>query len=446
MREVRASNFTFESTWVAVADEPWKKNVNPLLERVKPLACNLEAFSNAKNFANENGRINSDKLNIKLKESGFGDLQIMPLVGVGFSDFESVLEFLWAKLWRTERPQRTGIAKNTNKANDSAKTNSTAKELVEIGVDRLKAGDTEDALKYLGKVIQADPNYSPAYFYRGYIYDVIGDFDLAIANYSTAISKNPNDYSLLFNRGLIYFTQKHKFDLAEADFTKVIQIDPQNANAFFTRANLYESWGKDNLANADRKQFDSLGGKALPGFENRRRALFPMAEFDANLAANAIKEGSSTIIGKACSYKKEGLVQVFGRKRFDASNVKIILYPVTPYLEKWYQLREKKEDKKTAVFANRESAKYALVTKTNGKGEFVFSQVKPGKYFVQIMFNFTEVQTKSVIVASDATTDYYELRDFYTDYNDRLEQFVEITKDGESKKITVKAGGIGNCR
>ncbi|NJM54332.1 MAG: hypothetical protein HC846_13700 [Blastocatellia bacterium] len=106
----------------------------------------------------------------------------------------------------------------------------------------------------------------------------------------------------------------------------MIQADSQNANAYFTRANLYESWGKDSLADADRKKFDSLGGKALPGFENRRRALFPMAEFNANVAANAIKEGSSTIIGKACAYKKEGLVQVFGRKRFDAANVWVILY------------------------------------------------------------------------------------------------------------------------
>lgn len=447
VREIRAFNYTFESTSLAVADEPWKKNVNPLLEVVKKLACRSDEFREVRQNAFENGRINSDKFNAQLKEKGINNNSMMPLVGVGFSDFESVLEFLWAKLWRSNRPPRTGIATNNkNESNNSAVTKATAKELVEIGADRLKAGDTEDALKYFSRAIQINPNYSPAYFYRGYLYDVIGEFDLAISSYSAAISKNPNDYASLFNRGLLYFTQMHKFDLAEADFTNVIKTDSQNANAYFTRANLYESWGKDSLAEADRKKFDSLGGNSLPGFQNRRKALFPMAEFDTKLAANALKEGSSTIIGKACAYKKEGLVQVFGRKRFDAANVTVNLYPVTPYLEKWYQLREKKENKKTAVFANRESAKYTLNTKTNGKGEFVFSRIKPGKYFVQIMFNFTEVQTKSVLVGADETTDYYQLRDFYTDHSDRLEQFVEITKDGESKRITVKAGGIGNCR
>lgn len=448
VREVRASNYTFESTSVAVADEPWKKNVNPLLEVVKKLACRVDEFKEVRRNTFENGRINADKLNSQLKEKGLNNIPMLPMTGAGFPDFDSIIEFLWAKFWQENRPQRTGIAKNTNKngKNNPPNTNATAKELVEIGAERLKSGDTEDAIKYLTRAIQIDPNYSPAYFYRGYLYDVVGEFDLAIASYSTAISKNPNDTSSLFNRGLLYFTQKHKFELAETDFTKVIQKDSQNANAYFTRANLYESWGKDNLAEADRKKFESLGGTALPGFENRRKALFPLAEFDANLAANALKEGSSTIIGKACAYKKEGLIQVFGRKRFDATNVTVNLYPVTPYLEKWYQLREKKENKKTAVFANRESAKYTLTTKTNDKGEFVFSRIKPGKYFVQIMFNFTEVQTKSVLVGADETTDYYQLRDFYTDHSDRLEQFVEITKDGESKKITVKAGGIGNCR
>lgn len=448
VREVRALNFTFESTSEMVADVPWKKNANPLLEVVKKLACRFDEFKEVQRNSSENGRVNSDKLNFQLKEKGLNNNSMMPLVGVGFPNFESVLEFLWAKIWRSDRPQRTGIATNTKniEPNNSADTKVTAKELVEIGADRLKAGDREDALKYFARAIQIDPNYSPPYFYRGYLYDLIGEFELAIASYSTAISKNPNDYASLFNRGLIYFTQKHKFDLAEADFTKVIKTDPQNANAYFTRANLYESWGKDNLAEADRKKFDSLGGNSLPGFQNRRKALFPMAEFDANLAANALKEGSLTIIGKACAYKKEGLIQVFGRKRFDAANVTVNLYPVTPYLEKWYQLRERKENKKTAVFANRESAKYTLNTKTNGKGEFVFSRIKPGKYFIQIMFNFTEVQTKSVLVGADETTDYYQLRDFYTDHSDRLEQFVEITTDGESKRIIVKAGGIGNCR
>ncbi|NJM54331.1 MAG: tetratricopeptide repeat protein [Blastocatellia bacterium] len=190
VREVRASNYTFESTTVAVADEPWKKNVNPLLGEVKKLACNVDEFREARNKALENGRINSEKLNARLKEKGLNRIPMMPLVGVGFSDFDSILDFLWAKLWKTNRPQRTGIAKNTNKNGANNPTNATAKELVEIGVGRLKAGDSEDALKYFARAIQIDPNYSPAYFYRGYIYDVIGEFDLAISSYSTAISKN----------------------------------------------------------------------------------------------------------------------------------------------------------------------------------------------------------------------------------------------------------------
>ncbi|NJM52464.1 MAG: hypothetical protein HC846_03145, partial [Blastocatellia bacterium] len=159
-------------------------------------------------------------------------------------------------------------------------------------------------------------------------------------------------------------------------------------------ADLYESWGKDDLEKADRKKFDSLGGNALPGFQNRRRTLFPPVEFDANLAANALQQGNSTMIGRACASVKNGLWGLGGTERFKATNVRVVLYPATPYLEKWYQLREKKEDKKTGVFINREAQRYAMITQTNSNGEFVFSRLKPGKYFIQIIFNFTQVKSK----------------------------------------------------
>lgn len=74
---------------------PWKKNVNPLLEVVKKLACRVDEFREVRRNAFENDRINSDKLNSQLKEKGINNNSMMPLVGVGFPDFEGVLEFLW---------------------------------------------------------------------------------------------------------------------------------------------------------------------------------------------------------------------------------------------------------------------------------------------------------------------------------------------------------------
>ena len=198
----------------------------------------------------------------------------------------------------------------------------------------------------------------------------------------------------------------------------------------FLRGNLYESWDKESQANADRKKWKSLGGNALPEFEGQRKVLFPQAEFDKNLAAIALQQGNSTLIGKGCA--------IFDGRRFSASNVRVMLYPVTTYFEKWYQLREKKEDKSTNVYINREAAKYAISVQTNGDGKFVFSRLKPGKYFVQMLFNFQQIKTSRIYEGSDYDTDYYSLRDYYVPRESRLEKFVEIKKDGDSEKITLK--------
>lgn len=319
---------------------------------------------------------------------------------------------------------------------------------VNRGVSFIRLGNYDKALADLAKAAQIDPNYALTYFHRGYIYADVGEYDSALTNYSKAIELDPKMSGAYFNRGLIYFEQKHKFDLAEADFTKTIQLDPQYAQAYFTRADLYESWGKDDLEKADRKKFDSLGGNALPGFQNRRRTLFPPAEFDANLAANAFQQGNSTLIGRACASVKNGLWGLGGTERFKATNVRVVLFPATPYLEKWYQLREKKEDKKTGVFINREAQRYAMMTQTNSNGEFVFSRLKPGKYFIQIIFNFTQVKSKRIYTGStqdgNVVTDWYDDRDFYIDRKTRLEKFVEIKNDGSSEKVMVK-NGLWGC-
>lgn len=312
----------------------------------------------------------------------------------------------------------------------SAQDKQAAVSFTQLGEQAMKNGNYDSAIQYLSKAIQSDPNYSPAYFYIGYIFADVGEYDRAIESYNLAIQLNPNDDSSFFNRALIYFEQKAKFELAEADFSKVIQIDPQNAKAYFYRGNLYESWGKDDQANADRKKWKSLGGDALPDFEGVRKTLFPPAEFDKNLAAQALKEGSSTIIGKGCA--------IYDGRRFEASYVRVILYPVTPYFEKWYQLREKKEDKSTNVFINREASKYAIATQTNGDGKFVFSRLKPGKYFVQMLFNFQQIKTEKVYEGSDYDTDYYSLRDYYVPRESRLEKFIEIKNDGDTEKVTLK--------
>lgn len=331
----------------------------------------------------------------------------------------------------------------------NCKLDLTAQSYVENGRKYIEAKNFPLAIANLNKAVAIDPKNGLAYFYLGLAHFYLGDFDASVSNYTKAITFDPGNISSHRNRGLIYFREKNRFDLAEADFNKFVERDPQDASIYVLRADLYESWGKDNLAEADLKKFKSLGGEALPGMQNLRRQLFPASDFDAKAAGTALNYGTATLIGKACVNKGGLGSYVLGGRKFSAGNVAVFLYPVTPYLEKWYQLREKKETKKTGVFLNGEVSKYKLNAVTNSKGEFVFSRLKPGKYFVQLIFNFTERQTRRIYTGSnddgEVITDYYEDRDFYTDHSDRLEKFIEIKSDGESQKITLKNRGLGGC-
>ncbi len=448
VREINSKSYTFESAEIAEDDVPWGKNNKPVLQRVKKLACNSSAFLSARAAAKDSaGKIDNNILNAEITKAGLGDEPVLLLTMEFIPDFEAIQNVVWTKFWSSQRPPRTGVAQNKKPTGgQTTSMKESAESLVKLGAEEVRIRNYDKAIGYFRQAMKADPFYAPTFFYLGYIFADVGEFEASLANYNQAIELNPKDNSSYYNRGLIYFEQKHKFDLAEADFTKAIQLDPQDAKVYFRRADLYESWGKDNLAETDRKTFRSLGGNALPGFANARRTLFPSAEFDPALAKNALQQGTSTLIGRACAYVQNGMWGLGGSERFDASNVRVALFPVTPYLDTWHELREKKEDKKTGIFINREAQKHALVTQTNGKGEFVFSRLKPGKYFLQIIFNFTQVKNKRIYTGSDTsqngnvitTTNYYEDRDFFIDRSNRLEGFVEIKSDGESKKVTVK--------
>jgi tetratricopeptide (TPR) repeat protein len=75
-----------------------------------------------------------------------------------------------------------------------------------------------------------------------------GDYDLAIAEYSEAIRRNPNNPIAYYNRGLAYY-QKRKnakgdydngdYDRALADYTQALRLDPNFAVAYNARALVY---------------------------------------------------------------------------------------------------------------------------------------------------------------------------------------------------------------
>jgi tetratricopeptide (TPR) repeat protein len=77
-----------------------------------------------------------------------------------------------------------------------------------------------------------------------------GNFDEAIAEYSTAISSDPSDAGALIGRGRAY-AAKDQYDKAIADFDKAIRLAPQDSTAFRYRGLVNSLKGQPDRAIRD---------------------------------------------------------------------------------------------------------------------------------------------------------------------------------------------------
>jgi tetratricopeptide (TPR) repeat protein len=69
------------------------------------------------------------------------------------------------------------------------------------------------------------PNYAWAFSNRGTAYANLGQFDMALADYSRALEINPDEASDYLNRGLTYQSLGREAQ-ARADLEKARQLDP----------------------------------------------------------------------------------------------------------------------------------------------------------------------------------------------------------------------------
>lgn len=348
------------------------------------------------------------------------------------------------------------------------------------GVSYKKKEQYTQALADYAKVVQFEPKDADVYKNQGIVYEILKNYDQAILNYTKAIEFGGKKYSDLYiARGNIYLNNMEKLDLALADyntairlfpeqangynnvgvvyltkeqftpaitnFTKAIELDPKYLVSYINRADCYDAIGNAKLADLDRKKYGDLGGKISATAGTTRRAIYPQGSFDAVLAKSALSRGLSRIEGRACS-KVDGLI-------FKAAGVKVLLFPVTPYLEEWYALRDKKEGKKTGVYMSKEANKYVIETVADGEGRFTFEGLKPGKYFIQMIHNFNQLKTNRIYTGSDAAmqgnvhliTNYYHDENYMVERSQRVERFVDIKKDGEVRKIGLSKGLIKGC-
>lgn len=173
--------------------------------------------------------------------------------------------------------------------------------------------------------------------------------------------------------------------------------------------------------------------------------LFAKTPFDTLAARKALALGKGTIKGVAFTKPKTNLgYKAPLAKKIYANKIKIILFPVTPYLEEYLDLKKKENPKKLKyAYISPDAWRFRLEAITNSDGEFTFPDMKPGKYYLQAVLNWSsgayyDRYTGSGYNNYGGGTDYYQREYYNIGHADLLEKYVEVEKDGEVVHVKLK--------
>ncbi|MBS1606805.1 MAG: carboxypeptidase regulatory-like domain-containing protein [Bacteroidetes bacterium] len=173
--------------------------------------------------------------------------------------------------------------------------------------------------------------------------------------------------------------------------------------------------------------------------------LFATTPFDSVAARSALAKGSCSIKGVAFTKPRTP----YGFKaplapRIYADRITVLLFPVTPYLLDYLEVK-KKENPKRLKFAYIDPVawRYRYEAITNSVGEFTFPGLKPGKYYLEAILpwnstGYHDQYTGSGYDSYGGTTNYYQRQYYNIGHYDKLYEFVDIGGDGEMVKIKLK--------
>ena len=89
-----------------------------------------------------------------------------------------------------------------------------------------------------------------SYINRGNLHSRLGKLDLAIADFSQAITYDPNRYKAYYNRANSYF-QLGQYQQAIADYNRVLLLRPDYINAIYNRGLAHFEAGQRDQSRQD---------------------------------------------------------------------------------------------------------------------------------------------------------------------------------------------------
>lgn len=172
-------------------------------------------------------------------------------------------------------------------AESTAKTFSTsAKSPVEALQQRAQsavaARQPQAAIEALSQAIGIDPSDSHLFHMRADVYNLLGEYANARADYSLAVQADPNNAELYNTRGYFLMTRGATAD-AMIDFNKAVELNPKFPVAWNNRGLIRLSEKNYEAAIADFSKAIELDGKYIDALNNRGFAQMKHEKFDAAL-------------------------------------------------------------------------------------------------------------------------------------------------------------------
>ena len=153
----------------------------------------------------------------------------------------------------------------------------------------------QDEIVLWNDVVSKSPDKARPYYNRGVVYWSQGKVPEAIADFTKAIARNPDNYAIAYyNRGVAY-DEQGLTPQAIADYTKAIIINPKLAEPFNNRGDAYRRLGNIRQAMFDFNKAIEINPKLAEAYVNRgavyaTQGNFTQAILDFNKSI-AIKPG-----------------------------------------------------------------------------------------------------------------------------------------------------------
>jgi Tfp pilus assembly protein PilF len=143
-----------------------------------------------------------------------------------------------------------------------------AQEHIDAAAAHYAAGEYDQAVVELEKVIELEPDNAGAYTNLALSYFKSGDYERAAATWTEVIQFDPGESGPYYERGMSYFNLK-KYEPAIDDLSRAIELDPANADAYRVRGKAHAFMGNYESAIADFTQAIEYDPAADEAYFNR---------------------------------------------------------------------------------------------------------------------------------------------------------------------------------